>query len=156
MPKGKESSRTQETRWAPSWLSWNWGCPRPFIWSRHRDRLRKEESNNFPRHRRTLEIKFNLSELYSHPIDWFRECIEQISHWLGGLGGKPHLQLCFRDFWWQINSVNSVPRPSQPARQPPGCDGVIGGGVSGSLTEFRDSFRVVTKVASWKWPFLAP
>lgn len=31
--------------------------------------VRKEERNDFPRHRRILEVKFNLGEIYSHQID---------------------------------------------------------------------------------------
>lgn len=61
-------------------------CPRPFIWSSYAERTRKEGSNNFPRHRRELEMKFNLSELYCHQFDWFGEWIEQISLWLRGSG----------------------------------------------------------------------
>lgn len=31
--------------------------------------VRKKERNDFSRHRRDLEVKFNLSEIYSHQID---------------------------------------------------------------------------------------
>lgn len=31
--------------------------------------VRKEERNDFPRHRRDLEVKFNLGEIYSHQMD---------------------------------------------------------------------------------------
>lgn len=89
-----------------------WVCPRPFIYSSRREGIRKEERNNFPRHRRELEVKFNLNELYSYQIDWFGKWIEQIDHLLGGSGDKPHFQLCSQDFWQQINAVNSVQNPA--------------------------------------------